>query len=214
MMVKLSFLCMMISWTTIAESSKPTTYLNQTLLVQKTKQEGTTDTTTTTTIPGHDSKHHNQTIPKSKYDGGPSWLLNVPLGWGAAHHATHSLQRHENYSADINYGTTFLQRFDALIEHAFDDGEAVDAIEHFFWGRTNGLVMELGAGDGLPATASVSYSLEKQLGWRRILVEGNPKFQEILRTKSTEALTVVREEHSLLLSTNLLSTCFRTCLSI
>ena len=28
----------------------------------------------------------------------------------------------------------------------------MDAIEHFFWGRTNGLVMELGAGDGLPST--------------------------------------------------------------
>ena len=71
-------------------------------------------------------------------------------------------------------------------------GEAVDAIEHFFWGRTNGLVLELGAGDGLPSTASVSYPLEKRLGWRRILVEGNPKFQEILRDQSSEALIVVR----------------------
>jgi len=173
-----------LSWTCTTVTGKPLTYLNQTMLPTKQKQEGTTDIPTA----NHESK---QAIPKSKYEGGPSWLLNVPKGWGA-HHASHSIQRLNDNTNDSNYGNTFLQRFEQLIEHAFDDGEAVDAIEHFFWGRTNGLVMELGAGDGLPSTASVSSPLEKHLGWKRILVEGNPAMMETLRINSFDALTVVR----------------------
>ena len=115
--VQLFFLCT-ISLTTIA-GLKPTTNYNQTLL-PKQKQEGTT--TEMTPIPGHELKHHNQTLPKSKYEGGPSWLLNVPQGWGT-HHSSSSIQRQENTNNDTHFGQTFLQRFDELVEQAFDDGE-------------------------------------------------------------------------------------------
>ena len=101
---------------------KPTTFHNQTLLAKST-QEGTTSMTTTSS---QELKHHNQTSLKSKYDGGPSWLLNVPLGWGS-HHAAHSIQRHNDSSTnDSNFGQAYLQRFDEFVELAFDDGEAVD----------------------------------------------------------------------------------------
>ena len=99
---------------------KPTTFHNQTLLPTST-QENTTSMTATSS---QEPKHHNQTALKSKYDGGPSWLLNVPAGWGS-HHAAHSIQRHhDNHTNDSNFGQTYLQRFDELVEHAFDDGEA------------------------------------------------------------------------------------------
>ena len=76
-------------------------------------------TTTSTQV----LKHHNQTVLKSKYDGGPSWLLNVPVGWGS-HHASHSIQRHNDSSTnESNFGQAYLQRFDELVELAFDDGE-------------------------------------------------------------------------------------------
>ena len=112
------FLCI-ISWTMV--TGKPVTYLNQTML--KHKQEGIPETTTTTSK-NNENKQHTQTpIPKSKYEGGPSWLLNVPTGWGA-HHATHSIQRQDNHN-DTNFGLTFLQHYDELIEHAFDDGKHI-----------------------------------------------------------------------------------------
>lgn len=82
--------------------------------------------------------------------------------------------------------------FPKFVETSFryTDGEATDIIEHFFWGKKRGLVIELGAADGLPSSASNSYELEKQLGWKRILIEGNPKQFGVLRTKSSDALVV------------------------
>jgi hypothetical protein len=59
---------------------------------------------------------------------------------------------------------------------AFTDGEFVDVMEHFFWAIGNGIAMELGALDGSPKTRSMTYHLEG-FQWRRILVDGNPKYR-------------------------------------
>ena len=67
------------------------------------------------------------------------------------------------------------------------DCEIVDAVEQFFWGQMHGLAIELGALDGTPASQSQTYELEKRLGWRRILVEGNPRYRNALLTECPRA---------------------------
>jgi hypothetical protein len=59
------------------------------------------------------------------------------------------------------------------------DGENVDVLEHFFWGQVDGIAMELGALDGTPTTRSMTYTLEAALGWRRVLIEGNPSYRYV-----------------------------------
>ena len=54
----------------------------------------------------------------------------------------------------------------------------------------HGLAIELGALDGTPATQSQTYELEKRLGWRRILVEGNPRYRNALLTECPKAFSV------------------------
>lgn len=66
----------------------------------------------------------------------------------------------------------------------YTDGEVVDALEHFFWGQTNGVAMELGSLDGSPDTHSMTYEYEKSLGWKRILIDGNPAYRKLLAEKS------------------------------
>jgi hypothetical protein len=63
------------------------------------------------------------------------------------------------------------------------DGENVDVLEHFFWGQIDGIAMELGALDGTPTTRSMTYTLEAALGWRRVLIEGNPSYRYVLSQK-------------------------------
>jgi hypothetical protein len=54
----------------------------------------------------------------------------------------------------------------AKLDH-FCDGENIDALEHFFWGQTNGIAMEIGALDGSQETRSMTFDLEQSFGWRR-----------------------------------------------
>lgn len=56
------------------------------------------------------------------------------------------------------------------------DYEAVFAVENFFWGKTNGIVLELGAVDGV--IMSQSLAMEETLGWHRILIEGDPTHKQ------------------------------------
>ena len=64
------------------------------------------------------------------------------------------------------------------------DGEVIDALEHYFWGMRNGTAIELGALDGAPGTDSMTFDYEKKLGWRRILIEGNPAYRKLMKTNS------------------------------
>eukprot|EP01031_Cornospumella_fuschlensis_P033666 gene33666-40728_t len=89
--------------------------------------------------------------------------------------------------------TTSLDRYiDARLPtlNSIVDGEDVDAIEHFFWGLTNGIAMEMGALDGTHDTMSMTKGLEQVMGWKRILVEGNPVYWPKMKAKSPEAYAV------------------------
>lgn len=70
------------------------------------------------------------------------------------------------------------------------DGENLDVLDHFFWGIRNGISIELGALDGSDKTFSMTCDLEKYFGWRRILIEGNPKYRPDLLERSPSALSV------------------------
>ena len=90
----------------------------------------------------------------------------------------------ENYgvlkdSADVHLFQTALPTF--IKEKKTDrdhDFETSIAVSKYFWGKTNGIVLELGAVNG--AYLSQSFPLEKVLGWHRILIDGNPEYWPVL----------------------------------
>lgn len=59
------------------------------------------------------------------------------------------------------------------------DGEALDALEHYFWRYSFGTVMEIGAVDGKLLSQSLPFM--EMLGWRRLLVEANPEMRGFLQ---------------------------------
>jgi hypothetical protein len=117
----------------------------------------------------------------------PSWLVSFPEAFHRNH--THHISNLRVASDEV------MPKFEELI-HArqekltAQDGEQVDALDHFFWGMEGGIVMELGALDGRPESSSVSYDFI-DLGWKRILIEGNPSYEEALKTGATDAYAVV-----------------------
>lgn len=70
------------------------------------------------------------------------------------------------------------------------DGESVDVLEHFFWGKRHGLAMELGALDGSDATHSMTVAYERSLNWVRILIDGNPEYRKTMVKKNPLAFDV------------------------
>lgn len=82
-------------------------------------------------------------------------------------------------------------------KNGYTDLEIVDMLEHFFWGATDGVAVELGAKNG-------AYSMIQPLtalGWRRVLMEGNPKHwtQLIQHAVDTDIVTspICRKEQLL-----------------
>jgi len=69
------------------------------------------------------------------------------------------------------------------------NGEEVYAVETFFWGRTRGSFLELGAVDGEIYSNTLGV-LERVLGWRGILIEASPKSFEILPHKRPNQICV------------------------
>jgi len=128
--------------------------------------------------------HHHQSIV-------PIWEVNNPSFF----HLNNS-HYHNGQLLDVRNDTSNITHFETISQwyldrtDAFTDGEVVDAIEHFFWGKRNGIAMELGALDGSPGTRSMTYEYEKSLGWKRILVEGDPQYRVNLLAKSPEAYSV------------------------
>jgi aminoglycoside phosphotransferase family enzyme len=88
------------------------------------------------------------------------------------------------------FKSTCEELFRSLVPAGPTNGEDLDAIEHYFWGMTNGIAMEIGCRDGTNNTESMSYILEKNLGWSRILIEGNPVYRESLQKNSPNAYSV------------------------
>lgn len=88
-----------------------------------------------------------------------------------------------NASNMVDFGTVkdmtkdkhMMEKFTKLTHPDPDtrsDGETADIIKKFFWGKSNGIIMEIGATDGI--FLSQSKALEEEVGWHRILVDGAP----------------------------------------
>ena len=121
----------------------------------------------------------------------PRWLINNPS-------AFHNRQVH-GVLIDIQNDPQAMHSFQSLVQHQLDridastapaDGEVVDALEHFFWGRTGGVALELGALDGTPHTHSMTHAYEKSLGWQRILIDANPTYRASLVEQNPLAFCV------------------------
>ena len=115
------------------------------------------------------------------------WLLNNPDNFNG--HLGDSMVNVLSDKQQMRAFGKVVENSLAVVNHAAD-GEIVDALEQFFWGQTHGLAIELGALDGTPTTQSQTYELEKSLGWKRILVEGNPEYRQALLNKSPQAFSV------------------------
>ena len=121
----------------------------------------------------------------------PLWEVNNPLFFRLNNSINHNGQL-----LDVRNDQSNMTFFETISQWHLDrtdvytDGEVVDAMEHFFWGKRNGIAMELGALDGSPGTRSMTYEYEKSLGWKRILIEGDPQYRVNLLAKSPEAYSV------------------------
>ena len=115
-----------------------------------------------------------------------SWLVNNPDYFHALN-KTGVMLDVRNDSAKM---TEFIQLSDSLLDKLKrgTDGEVVDAMEHYFWGMRDGMAIELGALDG--RARSMTYAYEKDLSWRRILIEGNPGFKDSMKDESPLSFSV------------------------
>lgn len=90
-----------------------------------------------------------------------SWVLNVPLQpWYNA-----------GILADYEMGRTPILNKAAVKKKNRSDGEATDAIDNYFWGKSGGIVLEMGAINGNWTSESLPFV---SIGWHRILIEGSP----------------------------------------
>jgi hypothetical protein len=117
-----------------------------------------------------------------------TWLVNNPSDFHEAN-VLGTLRDMRNHTANMTVFADISEYF-LIRTDAFTDGEVVDALEHFFWGMRDGVAMELGALDGSPGTRSMTTEYEKQLNWKRILIEGNPSYRKSLVEKSPLAFSV------------------------
>ena len=114
----------------------------------------------------------------------PPWLINYPKIFHD-HHVNGSLEDIKNDTeAMISFQTSIQYQLDHHTNGVINDGEVVDALEHFFWGLKGGVSIELGALDGTAKTHSMTYEYEKSLGWRRILIDANPTYRSLLPLNS------------------------------
>lgn len=119
----------------------------------------------------------------------PSWIVNQPAIFsnGGAH--GDRLLDMRNDTANMTFYSAFVRWFTDRVD-GFTDGENVDAIEHYFWGIRNGLSMELGALDGSKASRSMTVDYEREMDWKRILIDGDPIYKTKLATESPLAFGV------------------------
>jgi hypothetical protein len=131
----------------------------------------------------NDNPHHHQSAALNE-----SWIVNNPVeSWNL-------LPANIGRMNDMRQSVSDIQRMDVACGQMLSsvsgstDGENVDMLEHFFWGQTGGISIEMGALDGTPATNSMTHALEDLFGWKRILIEGDPRHREGLK-KSTRAFS-------------------------
>ena len=116
---------------------------------------------------GSDQEQFNKRTPA------PKWLVNLPPGWMQE-------QKLGNNMRDVSHDEKKMANFAGVIAVTLSetggrtDGELPDALEHFFWGKEEGIAIELGALDGSKTLRSQTWDYEAKLGWKRILIDGNP----------------------------------------
>ena len=117
------------------------------------------------------------------------WLVNHP-----PHFQQHAVT--DGMMIDVKSDADQMAKFESERQFYLDrpdghtDGEVIDALDHFFWGMTNGISMELGGLDGSRETRSMTVSFEEKFKWKRIVIEGNPLYRQGLQTKSPLAFGV------------------------
>jgi hypothetical protein len=110
-----------------------------------------------------------------------SWVLNTPSPpWARAAELTSSAGVHGLLSARaVDGGQTSgaAGKKGKKNKNKAVDGESVDAMNNYFYGLANGVVLEMGAING--NWSSESLPLES-IGWKRVLIEGIPEFKDSL----------------------------------
>jgi hypothetical protein len=120
------------------------------------------------------------------------WLLNDPVSFHRIVEQ-HNRTGLVNITGLVNEMKGFVNVTARYLNNTGDgssDLEIVDVLEHFFWGMSGGVALELGAVDGTPNRVSMTFDLERSLGWTRMLIEANPKFRKRLQRFNPEAYTV------------------------
>lgn len=118
-----------------------------------------------------------------------SWVVHYP-------HDFHNRSSKTGELLDNRGNGPVMRSFRTLVAarlqtvDGYTDGEVVDALEHFFWGQTDGVAVELGALDGSLETHSMTFDLESSCGWKRILVDGNPQYRAGMKQKSPHSFSV------------------------
>ena len=117
------------------------------------------------------------------------WLVNAPPNF-------HEHLSKNGTMIDAKSDAELMAKFESERQFYLDnpcshtDGEVIDAVDHYFWGMTHGLSMELGGLDGSHSTRSMTASFEEKFKWKRIIVEGNPLYRQGLVKKSPLAFGV------------------------
>lgn len=129
-------------------------------------------------------------IDKKKKNEPKLWLVNRPPRF-------QSRVRYEGIMENVTGHSEKSQTFENLRADFFqypdrhtEYGEMVDALDHYFWGMTGGLALEVGALDGSDTKYSRTFGFEQQFNWSRILIEADPRYREALLEKSPAAFTV------------------------
>ena len=95
-------------------------------------------------------------------DTNPKWVLNVPsTPW-----------TQPGVLVPGEAGLKHVKRAEK------SDGESADAILNYFWGRTGGVVLEMGAINGDWSSESLPFVAR---GWKRVLIEGSPVWRQDLK---------------------------------
>ena len=115
----------------------------------------------------------------------PKWVVNHPKAF--YHNGTHHVSNLRRCKDDEMAPFEEMQH-NINLHLTSQDGEGLDAIEHFFWGMVGGVVMELGALDGKAASVSRDFL---PLQWKRVLIDGNPIYIDGLITESADAFSAV-----------------------
>eukprot|EP01040_Poterioochromonas_malhamensis_P008995 gene8995-9739_t len=123
------------------------------------------------------------------HDNDTDWIINLPEAFEKGQLLDNQIIDTRSYPYTARLSDEYY-RIALQDTHNANDGESIDIIDHFFWGFREGIVLEMGALDGTPATHSMSYWLEHIFNWKRILIEANPIHSIGLKRENPNSLSV------------------------